>query len=87
MTAIGGELGQLESLRSTLDREAHQVQQMMTTIRTQLESTFWTGPASNRFRDQWQNDFEPSLRKLHEALSQSAAEVNRRREALLQAGS
>jgi WXG100 family type VII secretion target len=87
MSTIGGEIGQLHSLRSTFDREAQAVQELTTRIRGELGNTWWKGPASDRFRDAWGSQFEPSLRKLQTALQEASTEVNRRTEALLQAGS
>lgn len=87
MTTIGGEVEQLASLKSTFEREGQTVQQLSNTIRGQLQSTWWKGPAADRFRSQWEGEFEPSLRRLHQALTECATEVNRRRDALMQAGS
>lgn len=87
MTTIGGEVEQLASLKSTFEREAQTVQQLSSSIRSQLDNTWWKGPAADRFRSQWQGEFDPTLRRLQEALVECAAEVSRRREALLQAGS
>jgi WXG100 family type VII secretion target len=87
MSTIGGEIGQLRSLSSTFDREAQAVQELTARIRNELGNTWWKGPASDRFRDAWGSQFEPSLRKLHAALLEACSEVDRRTEALLQAGS
>lgn len=87
MTTIGGEVEQLASLKSTFEREGQTVQQLSTSIRSQLDNTWWKGPAADRFRSQWQGEFEPALRRLQEALAECSTEVSRRREALLQAGS
>lgn len=87
MPAIGGELDQLTSLNSTFGKESGNVQTLMTSIRSQLGNTYWVGPAAERFRAAWQQEFEPMLNKLAEALNEAGAEVNRRRDALIQAGS
>lgn len=87
MATIGGEVGQLASLKANLDRQSQAVQEMASAIRRDLESTWWKGPAADRFRQAWSGEFEPGLRKLQAALAEASAEVARRREALIQAGS
>jgi WXG100 family type VII secretion target len=87
MSKIGGELGQLESLKTTFDRESQTVATLMSTINGQVGNTWWVGPAADRFRNAWNSEFQPALRKLQQALTEAGQEVNRRREALQQAGS
>lgn len=87
MTQIGAEIGQLESLKSTFDRQSQAVQELMSTIGSQLGNTWWKGPAADRFREQWSSHFEPMLRELQTSLQDAGTEVNSRREALVQAGS
>lgn len=87
MSQIGGELNQLRQLKSTFDRQAASIQELMSTIRNQLSNTSWTGPAADRFRSAWQSEYEPSLRKLDESLREAGTEVGRRTDALEQAGS
>lgn len=87
MSTIGGELGQLQALKSSFDRQSQSVQELTSAIRGQLENTWWKGPAADRFRDAWAGEFEPALRKLQAALQEAGTEVARRREALIQAGS
>ena len=87
MSTIGGEVGQMESLKATFDRESQTVQQLTSSIRGTLGNTWWKGPAADRFRNSWQSEYEPALRKLESALQEAGQEVSRRREALVQAGS
>ncbi len=87
MPTVGGELDQLSSLKATFDREAGLIADVLTTIRSQLGNTYWEGPAAARFRESWQSEFEPMLQRLQQQLGESAAEVARRREALMRAGS
>jgi WXG100 family type VII secretion target len=86
MARIGGELEQLVSLKAVFDREAGTVDELTRTIRGQLASTAWEGPAADRFRQMWDAEFVPNLSKLRTALQDAALEVSRRREALMQAG-
>jgi len=87
MPAIGGELEQLSSLKATFDRQSGMVGELTTTVRSQLTNTYWEGPAAARFRESWQSEFEPMLQKLQQQLSEAGAEVSRRRDALIKAGS
>lgn len=87
MARIGGELDQLAALKATFDRQSALVTEMLTSIRNQLGNTYWEGPAAARFREAWQSDFEPMLQRLQTSMNESGAEINRRREALRNAGS
>lgn len=87
MSTIGGEIGQLQSLKGNFDRQSQSVRELTSAIRGELGNTWWKGPAADRFRDAWAAEFEPALRKLEAALQEAGAEVARRREALIQAGS
>lgn len=87
MSTIGGEIGQLQSLKGNFDRQSQSVRELTSAIRGELGNTWWKGPAADRFRDAWGAEFEPALRKLEAALQEAGAEVARRREALIQAGS
>ena len=84
---IGAELEQMQGLRASLDRNGAQVSEVAHAIRGQLASTFWRGPAADRFRQAWDGEFEPALRRLQDALAEAGQEVQRRHDALQQAGS
>jgi WXG100 family type VII secretion target len=87
MSTIGADMGQLEQLKGTFDRESQDVARLTSAISGQLSSTSWQGPAADRFRNSWNSEFAPSLRRLEQALQEASAEIQRRHEALLQAGS
>lgn len=87
MSTIGGEIGQLQSLKANFERQSRAVHELATAIRGELEGTWWRGPAADRFRNAWAGEFEPALRKLEAALQEAGIELARRREALIQAGS
>jgi uncharacterized protein YukE len=80
-------MGQLQSLKGTFDREAHSVAELTSTITGQLGNTWWKGPAADRFRSSWESQFAPTLRQLQAALQEASAEISRRHDALVQAGS
>jgi len=87
MAQIGAQMEQMQSLKGTFDREAGQVGELLSTLSNQVGATWWVGPAADRFRDQWNSQFAPTLRQLQSALQEASGEVQRRHDALLQAGS
>ena len=82
MAVYGGDLAQLESLSSQFIREIDAVDGLQSRIAGALEGTAWTGPAAERFRTQWNQDFVPALLRLKEALSEGASVVTDRRKAI-----
>jgi WXG100 family type VII secretion target len=83
---LGGDVEQLARLRGTLLQQSQVIEGLSVGIRQQLGETTWHGPAAERFRGAWANEFEPSLRRLQAALQEAGQEVGRHREALLRAG-
>ena len=51
MSIIGGDYEQLTVLKSTFDRQAALVQEVTSTLRTQLAETYWRGPQAERHHD------------------------------------
>ncbi len=86
MSHMGADLEQLARLKGSLLEQAQLIEQLTTTVRRQLGDTTWHGPAADRFRAAWGEDFEPTLRRLQGALQEAGVEVGRRRDALHQAG-
>ena len=84
---IGAEMGQLDQLRKKFDQESVTVAQLTSSIGSQVGSTWWKGPAADRFRSEWESTFAPTLRQLEQALKEASAEISRRHQALTQAGS
>ena len=84
---IGAEMGQLDALRKKFDQESVTVNQLTSSIGSQVGSTWWKGPAADRFRSEWESTFAPTLRQLEQALKEASAEISRRHQALTQAGS
>jgi WXG100 family type VII secretion target len=86
MSTIGAEMGQLQSLGQSFTRESQTVAQLVATIGGQVQSTWWKGPAAERFRSSWESEFAPTMRRLEAALQQASQEIARRHDALTQAG-
>jgi WXG100 family type VII secretion target len=78
---VGGDLNDLAQLATTLRESGRQVGEIKAGLDRVVQSTSWTGPAASRFRADWQQ-FAPTLVRLHDALSDGAAEVDRRRDAI-----
>ena len=87
MSKVGAELGQMQQLKKTFDKNAARTVELMTSVRNQLGATYWEGPAANRFREAWSKEFEPALKKLEQALTEAGGEVQRRHDAIQKAGS
>ena len=87
MSTIGAEMGQLQQLGQTFTRESQNVAQLTAAINSQVNTTWWKGPAADRFRSAWESEFAPTMRRLEAALQQASQEVSRRHQALTQAGS
>ena len=86
MSTIGAEMGQLQTLGQSFTRESQTVAQLTAAIGSQVNSTWWKGPAADRFRSAWESEFAPTMRRLEAALQQASQEVSRRHDALTQAG-
>ena len=84
---VGGELNSMKTLKKSLDTNASRATELKNEVKKQLGNTVWEGPAAARFRDAWNNEFEPALAKLTEALNEAGTEVQRRHDALERAGS
>jgi uncharacterized protein YukE len=87
MPAIGGEVDQLTALKNTFDRQSSNVAEVISSIDSQINSTYWVGPAAERFKGEWSGDFKRMLNNLQNALGEAGTEVARRRDALVNAGS
>jgi uncharacterized protein YukE len=86
MSKIGAEMPALHSLGQAFTRESQDVARLTSAISAQVGITWWEGAAAERFRAAWQGEFQPTLRRLEQALLEASQEVHRRHEALLQAG-
>ena len=86
MAVIGGALDEMSRLKSNFDRQAAAVEELLSTLRQDLDSVYWKGGAAERFRSAWEAEYEPSLRNLAGALYDAANEVANRQQALEAAG-
>lgn len=82
MAVYGGDLAQLEALSRQFLTEIEAVDGLQSRVSRVVETTAWSGPAAERFRTQWSQDFVPALLRLKEALAESSAIVTDRRRAI-----
>jgi uncharacterized protein YukE len=85
MPIIGGDAEQLEALKAGFERQASQVQELTSSLRSQLANTYWQGPSAERFRDTWSGEYERVLRALEDGLIDAANEIGRSLVRLMQA--
>lgn len=86
MPQIGGEIEQMNTLVTAFRAKAGEVTQLSNDVDRQLGATWWVGPAADRFRNSWTTEYKPALQRLNQALTDAAAEVDRRKQALVQSG-
>ena len=79
---MGGDLAQLDALRKTFGDQVQAVEVLRGAIDGALGSTQWTGPAADRFRNEWGSTFVPALRRLQDALTENGTIVANRRDAI-----
>jgi WXG100 family type VII secretion target len=87
MAQIGATIEEMQSLQATFTRESGTVEQLTGAISGQVGSTWWVGPAAERFKAQWEGEFKPMLSQLQTSLQECSQEVARRSEAIQSAGS
>ena len=86
MTAmVGGDLEQLQVLEQEFRADAQLVGDLRARISNVLAGTAWTGPAANQFREEWNGNFASALNHLSAALTDNAALIANRRQAIFAA--
>ena len=58
---------QLAALGRTLTNQIDAINQLMSTVDGVLNGTTWTGPARDRFGEDWNGSFKQALNRLNEA--------------------
>ena len=67
MITHGANVEQLTTLGRTLTNQIDAINQMMSTVDGVLNGTAWTGPARERFCEDWNGSFKQALNRLNEA--------------------
>ena len=78
MGMSGADIAQMQQLEQRLKQESSSVTELMQRIDQALANTQWTGPAAERFRQEWSNDFRKALMTLSNALGENATAVQNR---------
>jgi hypothetical protein len=87
---VGADLGQLATLRRLFERDAGELERLVHEISAAVGpaggqgSVVWTGQVAERFRQDWNQTFAPGLRRLTEAMRESAVYVERNRQNISQ---
>ncbi len=74
----GADIMQMQQLEQRLQQEGVAVKELMNRINSALSNTQWTGPAADRFKQEWSENFVKALNTLSEALGQNASAVRNR---------
>ena len=78
MGMSGADIAQMQQLEQRLKQESGAVTELMNRIDQALVNTQWTGPAADRFRQEWSNDFRKALMTLSNALGENANAIQNR---------
>ena len=81
MSRIAGQIPQMLSLKSNLERQSGTIDGLRTELRNQLGNTEWDGRAADRFRAEW-TEYERVLIRMSGALVDAAREVQSRAQRL-----
>jgi Proteins of 100 residues with WXG len=58
---------QLEQLGNTLKRQIESINSVISTVTSTFDGTTWSGPARDRFLNDWNGSFRTALIRLNEA--------------------
>ncbi len=86
-TILGGDPQQMQHLAARFRDESRAVGELQGRVTAALGDTLWTGPAAQRFRQEWEGSFRQALARLQEALEQNAQVVDARLRAITEATS
>lgn len=84
MSIYGADPGQLSALGRNLQRQIETIQTVTSTVGTALSSTTWSGPARDRFEQDWNGTFRTALDRLAQAFDAAGLDCIRRAEQLQQ---
>jgi uncharacterized protein YukE len=77
MAQLGADVEELDRLARKFDEEAQQISQATQQISSQVQSTWWKGHDSDRFKSEWNSNYASQLRKIAEALKQVGSTVRK----------
>jgi WXG100 family type VII secretion target len=83
MAQLGGDIEGMQQLQSQLKQRSGEVSRLRSDLTNMVNNTWWKGPASDRFRSEWNGQYSSSLQKLEQLLDELGQEVQRRKQALI----
>ncbi|QJU55575.1 WXG100 family type VII secretion target [Herbiconiux sp. KACC 21604] len=72
MAVWGLDVEQVRSLSKQLNTQSQQVQQILTTLTSALQSVQWTGPDAENFRNEWNSTHTAALKQVITALEDAS---------------
>jgi uncharacterized protein YukE len=74
----GADIAQLHALGTKLKSQIEVIDTLIGTVTGALASTTWTGPARDRFEQDWHGSFQSALGNLKEAFDAAGTECQNR---------
>ena len=72
MAQLGADVEQLEMLGRKFDEEGQKIETTISSITSQVASTWWQGTDAERFRNQWESTDTSTLRQVIQRLQAAA---------------
>jgi len=83
MARLGGDIEGMDQLQGQLRQRSGEIQQLRSGLSNMVQNTYWEGPAAARFKSEWSGQYSTSLQNLEKLLEELSAEVQRRKQALI----
>ena len=75
MAQRGADLQELMDLKKAIQNLHHAIHQNRPIITRKLHGAFWKGPTADRFKSEWDGQFEKQLEAISQALVEAANAV------------
>ena len=72
MAQLGADVEQLDTLARRFDEEAQKIENTVSVIASQVNSTWWQGTDADRFRNDWQTTYTTGLKNVIQGLQEAA---------------
>jgi uncharacterized protein YukE len=72
---FGMDIQQVRQLSTQLSQKASDIEQILSSLSSQLNSTQWEGPDANQFRNDWTGQHTTALRNVANALRDASAKA------------